>query len=146
VSWLLDTNVLSEIRKPRPSARVLAFVEAQPLEELFVSTVTLAEIRFGISLVTDAAKRASLDDWLAHRVRPMFSQRVVEVTEDVMLRWRVLVERGRKRRHTFSQPDLLIAASALTYGHTVVSRDVEEYRLAGAHVFNPWRELSSEQR
>ena len=83
--WLLDTNVISELRRPRPNARVRAFVAAQPLEQLFVSTVTFAEIRYGIERVSDPIRRAELGDWLVHRVRPMFDQRVLEVSEDVIM-------------------------------------------------------------
>ena len=90
--WLLDTNVLSELRRPKPDRKVVAFIAAQPLELLYVSAVTLAEIRFGIEVVTDATKRAELNDWLAHKVRPMFEQRVLPVTEEIMFKWRVLVE------------------------------------------------------
>ncbi len=71
--WLLDTNVISELRRPRPSARVRAFVAGQPLDRLFVSSVTFAEIRFGIEAVGDSIRRAELNDWLLHRVRPISS-------------------------------------------------------------------------
>jgi hypothetical protein len=136
--WLLDTNVLSEIRKPKPDRRVLAFIAGQPIEGLRVSAVTLAEIRFGIERLDDAAKRLELNEWLAHKVRPMFAQRVLPVSEDVMFRWRVLVEEGRKQGHTFSQPDLIIAATALEHGLTVVTRDREDFVRARVPVFNPW--------
>jgi predicted nucleic acid-binding protein len=135
--WLLDTNVLSELRRPKPERKVLAFVAAQPLDLLYVSAVTLAEIRFGIELVADAGRRAELNDWLAHKVRPMFEQRVLAITEDVMFKWRLLVEDGRKAGHTFSQPDLIIAATALHHGLTVVTRDVSDYQKARAPVLNP---------
>ena len=136
--WLLDTNVISELRRPRPSARVRSFIAAQPLEELFVSTVTFAEIRYGIEMVGDPIRRAELTDWLMHKVRPMFDQRVLEVCEDVMFKWRLLVEDGRKAGHTFSQPDLLIAATALHHGLTVVTRDTGDYKLARVALLNPW--------
>ena len=136
--WLLDTNVISELRRPRPNARVRDFVAAQPLEQLFVSTVTLAEIRFGIDAVADPIRRAEQGDWLLHRVRPMFEQRVLEVSEDVMFKWRLLVEDGRKAGHTFSQPDLIIAATALQHGLTVVTRDVGDFALARVPLLNPW--------
>jgi predicted nucleic acid-binding protein len=136
--WLLDTNILSEVRRRRPQRKVVAFVAEQPLDLLHVSTVTLAEIRFGIELVTDANRRAELNAWLTHKVRPLFAQRVLEVSEDVLFKWRLLVEEGRKSGHTYSQPDLFIAATALHYGMTVVSRDIREYKQAGAAVFNPW--------
>jgi toxin FitB len=114
--WLLDTNILSELRRPKPERKVLDFVAAQPIDLLHVSTATLAEIRFGIERVSDASRRAELNDWLTHQVRPMFEQRVLEITEDIMLKWRLLIEDGRKVGHTFSQPDLIIAATALITG------------------------------
>lgn len=136
--WLLDTNVLSELRRPKPDQRVVAFVASQPLEDLFISTVTLAEIRFGIEMVSDAGRRADLVDWLTNKVRPLFEQRVLQVSEDVMLKWRLMVEDGRRAGHTFSQPDLVIAASAAHYGLTVVTRDVSDFDRAKVPVLNPW--------
>ena len=138
--WLLDTNVISELRKPRPSARVRQFVAAQPLEALFVSIITFAEIRYGIETVQDPIRRAELHDWLTHKMRPLFEQRVLEVSEDIMFKWRLLVEEGRKTGHTFSQPDLIIAATALHHGLTVVTRDTADYRLARVPLLNPWVE------
>lgn len=137
-AWLLDTNILSELRRPRPDTKVVAFISSQPLERLHVSIVTFAEIRFGIELVTDLGRRGELNDWLTHRVRPMFDGRVLPITEDIMLRWRLLLESGRSRGHTFSQPDLIIGATALLHGLTVVSRDKSDYEEAGVSVFSPW--------
>ncbi len=136
--WLLDTNVLSELRRRKPERRVVAFVAAQPLDTLYVSTVTFAEIRFGIEVITDANQRTELTDWLTHKIRPMFESRVLPISEDIVLKWRLMVEDGRKAGHTFSQPDLFIAATALHHGLTVVSRDVDEYVTAHVPVFNPW--------
>jgi len=136
--WLLDTNILSELRRPKPEAKVVAFVAAQPLDLLYVSAVTFAEIRFGIERVDDATRRAELGDWLVHKVRPMFDQRTLPVGEDVMFKWRLLVEDGRKTRHTYSQPDLIIAATALHHGLTIVTRDTRDYERARVPVLNPW--------
>ena len=136
--WLLDTNILSELRRRRPEPKIVAFIGAQPLDLLYVSTVTFAEIRFGIELVSDPTRRAELNFWLTHTIRPIFEQRVLDVTEDIMLKWRLLVEDGRKSGHTYSQPDLIIAATALHHGLTMVSRDTSEYRRAETPVFNPW--------
>lgn len=139
-AWLLDTNVLSELRRPKPEPKVVAFVTAQPLDSLYVSAVTFAEIRFGIELIADAHKRAALGDWLNLQLRPMFQNRALPVSEDIMFKWRLMVEEGRKAGHTFSQPDLIIAATALHHGLTIVSRDEGGYSKTGAALVNPWHE------
>ena len=136
--WLLDTNVLSELRRPKPERKVLEFVGGQPLDLLYVSAVTFAEIRFGIELVAEPGRRAELNDWLGLKVRPMFEQRVLPVSEDIMFKWRLMVEEGRKTGHTFSQPDLIIAATSQHHGLTIVSRDTADYLKARVAVFNPW--------
>ena len=121
--WLLDTNILSELRRPRPARRVVAFIAGQPLEHLYVSAVTFAEIRFGIELAPDPGQRADLHAWLTHKLRPMFEQRVLPVSEDVMFKWRLMVEEGRKARHTFS----IVAATAAHHGLVIVMRDTGGY-------------------
>jgi toxin FitB len=136
--WLLDTNILSELRRPKPEPNVLAFIAAQSLDRLYVSAVTFAEIRYGIEIAVDADRRAELNEWLAHEVRPMFDGRTLAVSEDVMFRWRLLVEEGRKARHTFSQPDLIIAATALHHGLAIVTRNTNDFALTRVAVLNPW--------
>ena len=138
MAWLLDTNILSELRRPKPEQRVVAFVAGCPLDQLYISAVTLAEIRFGIELVDEPNRRADLNDWLTNKVPPMFGERVLQITEDIMLKWRLLVEEGRKAGHTFSQPDLIIAATAIHHGLTLVTRDRSDYDMARVPVINPW--------
>jgi predicted nucleic acid-binding protein len=139
-SWLLDTNILSELRRPKPERKVVAFVAGQALDCLYVSTVTLAELRFGIELLPEVGLRTDLADWLTHKIRPMFDQRVLPVSEDIVFKWRLLVEEGRKIGHTYSQPDLFIAATALHHGLTVATRDTADYAKARVSLFNPWTE------
>jgi toxin FitB len=99
--------------------------------------VTFAEIRFGIELVTDPARRTALDIWLARRIRPMFERRVLSVSEDVSINWRLMVEQDRRSGHTFSQPDLIIAAIASHHDLTAVTRNVHDFVKANVPVFNP---------
>jgi toxin FitB len=141
--WLLDTSVLAELGRPEPESKVVAFIAAQPIERLFISVVALAEIRFAIERVDDPRRRSELNDWLANCLRPTFDGRVLAAGEDVMLRRRLLAEEGRKARHMFSQPDLIVAATALQHALTIVARDVEDYQKAGAATFNPWRALAA---
>ena len=139
--WLLDTNILSALRRARPEAKVVSFVASRPLDLLFVSTATFAEIRFGIECVADAARRAELNNWLVHKVRPVFEQRVLAVSEDVMFKWRLLVADGRKVGHTYSQPDLIIAATAQHRGLTVLSRNLRHFEPFGVAVLDPFARL-----
>ena len=134
---LLDTNILSELRPPKPEPKVMAFITNCRLDQLYISAMTLSEIRFGIHRVSEP-RRTELNAWLNEFVRPMFVGRVLPSTEDIMLLWRILLEDGRKAGHTYSQPDLIIAATALHHNFTVVARDRSEYDHAGVPVLNPW--------
>ena len=136
--YLLDTNVISELRRARPDDRALAFIAGEPLDRLYLSVVTFAEIRFGIELLADAGRRSDLKNRLDNKLRPMFDGRELPITEDILLKWRVIIEEGRKRGYTFSHPDVLIAASAAHYGLTVVTRNVREFVEAGVAVIDPW--------
>ena len=136
--WLLDTNVLSELRKQRPEPEVTTFIASQPLERLFLSSVTFAEIRFGIEKLADPSRRAEITSWLDNILRPMFDQRVLALSEDVLLTWRLIIEVGRKNGHTFSHPDVLIAATAFHHNLVVVTRNTSEFIAAGVTVLNPW--------
>lgn len=136
--WLLDTNIVSELRKPKPDSKVINFIAAQPGEMLFVTDVTLAEITYGIEQLGDAARRTDLRLWLERNLRPLFAGRILAITEDVIVRWKTMVVEGQKRGHTFGQPDLFIAAIAALQGLVVVSRDVSEFVEAGVPVFDPW--------
>ena len=87
-------------------------------------------------------KRAELNDWLAHKLRPMFAQRTLPITEVILLKARLVVEEGRKADHTFSQPDLIIAATALHHDLTAVTRDTADCARARCPVFNPWADTA----
>jgi toxin FitB len=136
--WLIDTNVLSELRRPKPEPKVVTFFETHHLRSLYLSAVTLAEIRFGIASLAAADRRTEFEEWLTRIVRPTFEGRILPVSEDVILRWRQMMESGRKDGHTFGQPDLFIAATADLHGLTVVSRDLRQFERAGVSVYNPW--------
>ncbi len=136
--WLLDTNVIAELRRKQPEPAVVRFVAEQPLGDLYVSDVTFAEIRFGIELIDDPERRAELHHWLTQRMRPLFDRRALPVTEDILRQWRLMIEVGRKRGQPFSHPDILIAATAAQHGLTVVTRNTGEFAAAGVAFRNPW--------
>lgn len=139
--WLLDTNVIAELRRPDCNQAVKAWANAQSPQALFLCRVTIAEIRFGIERVTDATFRGTLLAWLDDTLRPWFAGRILDTNEDVLLTWRRMVERGRAANHTFSQPDLFIAATAAVHRLCVVTRNVDDFVRADVPVFNPWSGL-----
>jgi predicted nucleic acid-binding protein len=136
--WLLDTNVISELRKPDGNQNVRTWVEARPAHELFLCTVTLAEIRYGIGSLSDPNKRHTLTHWLDSTLRPWFADRILEIDEQAILRWREMVEIGRKAGHTFSQPDLFIAAVADIHQLCIVTRNDRDFQHCDIPVLNPW--------
>jgi predicted nucleic acid-binding protein len=138
-SFLLDTNVLSELAKPRPSSVLVASMRHIPLQTMFLSDVVLAEIRFGIENISVGKRREALLNWLRNDVRPAFAGRVLPITEDVLLRWRWIVQASRLKGYTFEQSDALLAATASYHGMTVLSRDVAPFERASVAVLNPWK-------
>ena len=136
--WLLDTNVISELRRSNCEARVKAWSDDQPPASLYLSRVTIAEIRYGIErLPTADRSRTQLEAWLTNELRPWFSERLLDVDEDVFVVWRRLIERGKALRHTFPQPDLFIAATAILHDLCVVTRNAADFLPAGVPVLNP---------
>ncbi|MDF0491094.1 type II toxin-antitoxin system VapC family toxin [Sphingobium sp. H39-3-25] len=136
--FLLDTNVVSDLRKPRPDPGVVAFVSSQQESDLFLSDVVFAEIRFGIEQLDDVERRTSITTWLDHNLRPLFVGRTLSITEDTLLRWRLKIEGGRKKGHTFGQPDLFVAVLAEESDMVAVTRDVTHFVAAGVATLNPW--------
>ena len=137
--WLLDTNVISELRKPRCDDRVRAWSEAQVPSSMYLSRVTIAEIRYGIERLPAADRsRKRLEAWLTHELRPWFADRVVDVDEEVLLIRRRLIEQGEAIRHTFLQPDLFIAATAILHDLCVVTRNTDDFVRTGVALLNPW--------
>lgn len=130
---------MSELRKPACDEGVRRWSEAQQPETLYLSRITIAEIRFGIERVADPRFRAELSTWLDRTLRPWFGERILDVDEDVILEWRRMVERGRARRITFSQPDLFLAATAALHDLTIVTGNTADFEHAGVPVLDPWR-------
>ena len=139
--WLLDTNVVSEIRRgSRANAGVRRWAEAVPPIACFLSIVSIAEIRLGIESVADLGFRGELDAWLRDGVRVWFGERILAADETVLVTWRRLVAEGQKAHYTYSQPDALIAATALVHGLGVATRNSADFERAGVTLIDPWAE------
>jgi predicted nucleic acid-binding protein len=129
--WLLDTNVISELRKSNCDPRVKTWSDSQDPTSFYLSMGTIAEIRYGIERLPDAdSSRRRLEAWLTDELRPWFSDRLLDVNR--------LVEQGKEMRHTFPQPDLFIAATAILHDLCVVTRNTGDFLRTGVSLLNPW--------
>lgn len=137
--FLLDTNVVSELMKTRPSASVVRWIDGTPEELLYLSVITLGEIRKGIDLLAeDDLRRAALQSWLGHDLRIRFAGRLLAFDERVAERWGHVEALAKRRRVTIPTVDAQIAATALHHGLTLVTRNTDDVRLTGVPLFNPW--------
>jgi predicted nucleic acid-binding protein len=137
LTWLLDTNVVSEIGKRQPDRGVSSWISAQRSGALHISTVTLAEIRFGMEICAHETRKKELAAWL-EIIRAMFLNRSLDLSEEILFRWRLLAAAVQRTGKTLPQADALIAATALHSGLRVATRDTAPYILAGVPTFNPW--------
>lgn len=135
---VIDTNVISETWKPLPEARVLAWVDAQVIETLYLSAITIAELRFGIAAMPTGRKRMTLDARLEGTVLPLFSGRILSFDLDASRAYADLMSRARTSGQAIGKSDGYIAATAMARGFAVATRDASAFKAAGAHVINPW--------
>lgn len=135
---LLDTNVISETQRQEPDARVLDWLDAQALETLYLSTITVAELRAGIALLPVGKRRASLDENLEKRLLPMFANRVLAFDMACTKAYAELLAKSRAAGLAVEAADAFIGAVALANGFTVATRDTSPFEAAGLIILNPW--------
>jgi toxin FitB len=138
--FLLDTNVVSELMRDRPSPAVLSMLQRHPADHFALPDIVFAEIQFGIELITNPDRQTQFHSVLNRKVRTLFEKRLFSANEDTWLIWKRLEHEGRRRRYTYPQPDLVIACIAIQHGLTIVTRDTDPFREAGALFINPWKE------
>ena len=136
---LLDTNVVSEPLRQAPEPRVIAWIDAQPLETLFLSAITVAELRAGVALLPVGRRRSGLEDALEQRVFPLFAGRVMPFDIACTRAWALLMSRARAAGRTVAAADGYIAAIAAANGFMVATRDTGLFEAAGAAVIDPWQ-------
>ena len=136
---LLDTNVVSEPLRPAPDARVTNWIDAQALETLFLSAITVAELRAGLALLPTGKRRSGLQESLETRVLPLFSSRVLPFDLNCTRAYAELMARARGSGLAVASADGYIAAIAAANGLTVATRDTGPFTAAGVSVIDPWR-------
>jgi toxin FitB len=135
VSYLLDTNVLSELRRKLPEARVAGWFSKRPAGTLYLSVLTMGEIRKGIETLRDPPRRLVLLDWLETELPTFFSGRILPIDAAVADRWgRMVAQAGRP----LPAIDSLLAATALQHGLILVTRNLRDVQGIGAQALSPW--------
>lgn len=136
---LLDTNVISEPLRPQPEPRVVTWIDAQPLETLLLSAITVAELRAGMALLPKGKRRATLEENLEERVLPLFAGRVLPFDLACTQAYAASLARARCAGVAIAATDGFIAAIATANGLAVATRDTRPFEAAGTRVINPWR-------
>lgn len=138
MSFLLDTNVVSEWTKPQPNAGVVEWLAQVDEDEVFLSVVTFAELRHGIERLPAGARRRRLDEWLHGELPLRFEGRIVGVDGAIADEWGRLVARREARGRPIHAMDALIAATAQVHGLTLVTRNTADFQSSVKSLLNPW--------
>lgn len=138
MSFLLDTNVVSEWTKPRPNAGVVEWLARVDEDEAFLSVVTFAELRHGIERLPTGERRRRLDEWLRNDLALRFEDRIIGVDGAIADEWGRVVARRETRGRPMSTMDALIAATAQVHDLTVVTRNAADFQSSVKNVLNPW--------
>lgn len=135
MSYLVDTNVLSELRRRDPDASVVRWLADRPATVLYLSVLTLGELRRGIEGLAEGDRKRRLLDWLEIELPAYFAGRILPVDATVADRWgRLLAQAGRP----LPAIDSLLAATAMAHGLTLVTRNIKDFRHPGLTVLDPW--------
>lgn len=140
---LLDTNVVSEPLRLAGDAGVLAWLDAQIVETLYLSTISLAELRLGIAILPSGSKKDTLHDSLERRIVPLFSGRILPFDNATSEAYAMLRARARANGKAIAPADGYIAATAVVHGLIVATRDTKPFAAAGVTVINPWNSAST---
>jgi tRNA(fMet)-specific endonuclease VapC len=136
MKYLLDTNVISELVAKQPNPQVTAWVDA--LSPVYLSVITIGEIRKGIEKLPASKRKEVLTAWLEQDLLMRFSNRIANVTTDVMLQWGALVGRLELQGRTVAAIDSIIAAIALEGDFTLATRNEADFQDTGVRTINPW--------
>lgn len=136
--FLVDTNVISEYTKPQPESRVTQWLDRADPESLFVSVVTLGEIRLGIEDLPAGKRRAALEEWLELGLPAWFDSHLLPFTGAIADRWGRLTIAAKKKGISITTADGLIAATAVEHDLAIVTRNVSDFAACGAALINPW--------
>jgi predicted nucleic acid-binding protein len=138
---LLDTNVISELWTVKPNPNVLAWIDAQAIETLYLSAVTVAELRYGLATMAEGKRRTIFVERLEQEVLPTFADRVLVFDLRTSKTYAELMARARAKGKAIGKADGYIAATAAAHGLIVATRDTSPFKAGGLEVIDPWEAL-----
>ena len=136
--FLLDTNVISELTRPRIEPKVQQWIAAKEFGTLFISVVSLGEMEKGFTTMTDLAKRARLETWLEQQLAELFRDQVLPITQAIAKRWGAFDGLRQMAGRPMAVADGMIAATAFEHGLTVVTRNDKDFQGLSVSILNPW--------
>jgi len=136
--FLLDTNVISELVRPKPEPKVTAWIDATDESLLYLSVLTMGEIRKGIASLRDPSRRVALEAWLDSDLVIRFAHRILPIDQPVADRWGRITAQVAAAKSSLPVIDGLLAATAIHHNLTLVTRNTKDVVPAGVPVFNPW--------
>ncbi len=142
MSFLLDTNVLSEYVKPLPEERVVCWLNSADEDQLFVSVATLAELRFGVARMDHGSRRRNLEKWLQDEMLNRFDGRILSIDLQIADAWGEVMARCEDAGRRMGPMDCFLAATALVWDLTLVTRNTTDFASYGGAVFSPWESAS----
>jgi predicted nucleic acid-binding protein len=140
MSFLLDTNIISEGAKPRPDPGVMDWLASIDEEQMFLSVVSLAELRHGIERMDKGGRKTGLDIWLTEQLAPRFEDRLLLVDTGTADQWGRIVARSQAVGRPIGAMDAFLAAHAQQHQLTLVTRNISDFEATGVRLFNPWNE------
>ncbi|BAT60599.1 toxin FitB [Variibacter gotjawalensis] len=135
---LIDTNVISEPLRKAPAAPVVAWLDAQAIETLYLSAISLAELRYGVAALPAGKRKSALNRDLEARIVALFGQRILPFDTDAVDAYAAIRARAKSSGLAIGTTDGYIAATAMAHGLIVATRDVKPFKAAGLSVIDPW--------
>jgi hypothetical protein len=142
MKYLLDTCVISEFTQKKPSAQLIDWLSTKDEDDLYISVLTIGELQQGISKLVDSKRKLSLQHWLDQDVSHRFDGRILSIDKAIIDRWGRLRGTALRKGRTFPVIDSMLAATALTHGLTIVTRNVEDISDTGVAIRNPWTDYN----
>ena len=138
MSWLLDTNIISELMRPNPDPNVVAWLTAHQHDESYLSVITIGEIRYGIDRLPPSKRRTTFSNWLQRDVLERYDKRILPIDETTMRHWSQLKVQLEQDGRPMQVMDSLLAATALQHGLTLVTRNIPDFQYTTLPLLNPW--------